>query len=316
MLKEKSFISVVIYLHNNEHVISDFLKNLDDKLNQHFDVYDFTLVNDFSTDASLEQIRATASQLLGNVTIVNMAWMHGEELAILAGKDSAIGDFVYEIESPENDWDVELIWELYTKAMEGFDIVAATPRRGGRLISKLFYRLFRRISHLHMDLSTESITLISRRALNSVLMSKEKFRYRKLLYKLTGFPKTNIAYDPVRRIKPRRRLRDDIVLAFSILTTYSNIGLQIALTLSVMFFSVSVSGGLYAIFAYLTLNSIMEGWTTTMLFLSLGFSGLFFAVALIVKYMSTILNEVQDKPAYKTSIVERLPTATFQSNKS
>lgn len=305
-LKEKNFVSIIIYLHNNGNVIEELLVNLNGFFSERFDTFEFVLVNDASSDDTEKRIDNVRSQINGNINLVNMAWVHGTELAILAGKDAAIGDYVYEIESAVVDWPLSLLDDLYAKCQSGFDVVAATPIGGEKIISRVFYYLFKRISNLKMNLATETVRLVSRRALNAVLMSKEKVRYRKLLYKLTGFPHVNIRYTPVADSSYQHTFRENFVLAMTILTSYSDIGLHISLLLSLIFFCISVVGGLYAVFMYIYLAEVMEGWTTTMLFLSAGFSGLFFLFALSSKYISNILIEVQDKPSYCVAEIKKI----------
>ena len=305
-LKGKNFISIIIYLYNNGDVIEDLLTKLNKFFYERFDAYEFVLVNDASTDDTEARLNNIWGKIYGNIILVNMAWIHGSELAILAGKDAAIGDYVFEIESADLDWPVELLDDLYNKCQSGFDIVAATPIGGEKITSRFFYFIFKRISNHKINLSTETVRLVSRRALNAVLMSKEKVRYRKLLYKLIGFPHININYQPIASKSYDHSFQKNLILALTILTSYSDIGLHISLWLSLLFFGISSIGGLYAIFMYIYLEKIMEGWTTTMLFLSAGFSGLFFLFALSSKYISNILFEVQDKPSYCVSEIKKI----------
>ncbi len=46
--KEKNFISAVVYVHNNEKEIANFLENLNKKLNENFEKYEIICVNDKS----------------------------------------------------------------------------------------------------------------------------------------------------------------------------------------------------------------------------------------------------------------------------
>ena len=59
-LREKNFITNVIYIHNNEEEIFNFLFNLDKFLNKNFEVYDFVIVNDASQDNSRDEIKKAA----------------------------------------------------------------------------------------------------------------------------------------------------------------------------------------------------------------------------------------------------------------
>ena len=74
---------------------------------------------------------------------------------------------------------------------------------------------------------------------------------------------------------------------------------------SIIFFMISVFGGIYSLRSYFILKVTVPGWTAIMLFLSFGFSGMFLSIGILAKYLSTILVEVKDKPLYKVTSVNR-----------
>ena len=57
------------------------------------------------------------------VNIIHMSFYHGLESAMNAGRDIAIGDFVYEFDNVYADFPTELLTEVYEKLLEGNDIV-------------------------------------------------------------------------------------------------------------------------------------------------------------------------------------------------
>lgn len=93
-MKEKTFVSAVVYVYNAERVIRDYLSKLHSALGEKFELFEIILVNDFSTDRSAEVIKEAVKQMSGNVTLLSLAWRHKKELAMLAGTDLAVGDFV------------------------------------------------------------------------------------------------------------------------------------------------------------------------------------------------------------------------------
>lgn len=63
--KEKNFISTVIYVHNNENEIADFLRLLTDWLNRRFEGYEVICVNDASTDCTVKAIEKFSQNIRG-----------------------------------------------------------------------------------------------------------------------------------------------------------------------------------------------------------------------------------------------------------
>lgn len=302
-MKEKVFVSIVTYVYNDELEIRSYMKLLDLYMQGHFENYELLFVNDNSSDGSLKAIRDAAETINGNVTLLNLSRIHGTELAMLAGLHKSIGDFIFEIDKVDSNFPVELIGNLYRTATEkGSDIVSAVPEKQ-KLSSKLFYKLINRLSYLkELGLTTEKVRIVSRRSLNAMLGLKEKIRYRKALYALTGFTKAKILYK--NHSTSSRSLRKDITQGLEILVSFSNIGLKVSHLLSLLFLLFSIFMIAYSIYNYLFNKNIVEGWTTIMIMLSTGFSGVFLIIGLMGEYIARILTEVQDRPFYSTKSVE------------
>ena len=306
-MKEKTFISIVAYAHNSEKTVTQFLENIHDFFFEKFESFEIILVNDASTDKTLELITQYKEKYKGKVTVITTAWKHNCELAMLAGTEMAIGDFIYEIDSTNLEFPIESLWDAYEKSATGFDIVFASPNGKLNMSSKIFYKILGKFSYQKLELRTESFKLITRRALNTVLKSKDKNRYRKIIYRFSGFPTASIYFEPTKKIKSNMSLREKIDLATGILLSFSDIGLKLTLFLSILFFIISVLIGIYTISIYLTERSIVvTGWTTTMLFLSFSFSGMFLILTILGKYLTIILEETKSRPSYFIQSIRRI----------
>ncbi|MGG4394308.1 glycosyltransferase [Paenibacillus thiaminolyticus] len=307
--KEKNFISVVVYMYNSEATISYFLKKLNEIFSEYFNAYEFILVNDDSKDSTVALAREALSDLKENATVINLAWKHGLELAMLAGTDMAIGDFVFEFDSTIINYDLELIIDTYRECLEGYDIVAVSERKHQKLSSRLFYKFLNHISYKKMKLTTETFRIVSRRAINRVSMSKEKIRYRKALYHYSGLNTAVLFYNAsnsMSNVNLGMTTGAKISLGLDVLISNSNIGTRIAGLISSIFLIFAIVAGVYAISVYATLDYIEPGWTTTMLFLSASFAGLFLILFVISKYLTTILFEIQERPSYIFKSIEKV----------
>ncbi len=310
-MKEKTFVSVVVYVYNAQKVVAGFLRELDAYLDSRFEIFEIILVNDYSLDGTRQEIKKAASDLQGTITIINLAWRHKKELAMLAGTDLAIGDFVFELESPRPDYALDLISELYNKAVSGFDVVYAFPKNSTRFKSKLFYWLLNRLSHLNVDEHTETVKIVSRKALNRALLERGKVRYRKVLYKSGGFPTSTLEYLPERRTvgNDEMTLFQKLTLATDVFIVFSNIGTQVAMVFSAISLIISMLIGVYAAYVYLSGQATISGWTTTMLFLSSGFSGVFLTLTIIAKYIGTILTEQRRGNLYTVETIDKISSS-------
>ena len=149
MNKEKNFVSAVVYVRNNEKEIDKFIEELNKVLKNNFLKYEIIFVNDCSTDKSVDVIKdATKNLDTASVSIINMSFYQGKEIAMNAGVDLSIGDFVYQFDTVLIDYDPKIIFDIYKKSLEGFDIVNAVPNKKRKTTSKLFYKIIMLIFHI------------------------------------------------------------------------------------------------------------------------------------------------------------------------
>ncbi len=124
--KEKNFMSAVIYVHNDAERIGDFLQTVLQVLEDNFEHSEVICVNDYSQDNSTDVMKTIGRKTKSaTITVLNMSYFHGKEIAMNAGMDLAIGDFVLEFDTCLLDFEPAEIMKVYRKSLEGFDIVSA-----------------------------------------------------------------------------------------------------------------------------------------------------------------------------------------------
>lgn len=300
-MKHKTYLSVVVYVRNEAGHVEEFLRRVGAHLARTFELYEIIVVDDASSDHTLERARAVALSGSYHVTVVELARRHGVEAGMQAGLERAVGDWILELESSALDFDLPLLDEMYEQAARGFDIVTAAGDQGSAR-SRAFYVVVNRYADLDEPLRTVRVRLTSRRSLSAMLAMKEKVRYRKALYAYVGARQHHIGYVPrpdadVLRIK-RRLDREKTTLAFDVLLSFSGFGLRLAHRLSFTFGLLSLLTIVYALFIYLFKKDVVQGWTTMTVLVSGGFAGLFLVLGVIGEYLSRILVEVRGRPLY------------------
>ncbi len=131
--KEKNFASAVIYVHNAENRIGQFLRLVMEVLEENFEYAEIICVNDSSEDGSLDVIRKIGqSSAAVSVSVVNMSCFHGLEVAMNAGVDLSIGDYVFEFDNTVADFDRSEIMAVYRRALGGDTTSSALFRTAGR----------------------------------------------------------------------------------------------------------------------------------------------------------------------------------------
>ncbi len=307
--KEKNFISAVIYVRNNADILDDFIDKLNKILSEHFLKYELIFVNDGSIDDSVKVIKKrTLSIKNAAVNIINMSFYQGKEMAMNAGIDLAIGDFVYEFDTVYIDYDIETIFKIYEKSLEGYDIVNASPNKRRRTSSAIFYKLFNKYSNYMYNIDTYTFKIISRRAINRIYAVNKTVPYRKAIEASCGLKMNTVKY----KINNNSNSKIDSSLhkerektAIDSLILFTDIAYKMALGLSILMILLVVIVGIYTVFIFINKQPI-EGWTTTMLFLALGFFGIFAILTIIIKYLTVILNLIFKRSNYLIESIEKV----------
>lgn len=299
-VKEKNFISAVVYLHNDGARAVEFCRAASAELDAHFAQYELVVVDDACTDDTVEQLRAWGREQTAPLTILRMSMYHGLENAMNAGLDAAIGDYVYEFDSTELCYPAELIVKAYQTALQGSDIVSVCPRtvRGG---SSLFYKVFNAHSQSAYRLRTDAFRLVTRRAINRVHASSAHLPYRKAAYAASGLKMTDLEFDGRLTIKSKGRFN----LALDSLALYTNAGFKASMTITLCMLVLALAELVYTLVVFATGHPV-AGWTTTMFVITVGFAGLFAVLTIVVKYLSLLLELTFKQQKYLVESIEKL----------
>ena len=307
--KEKNFVSAVIYVHNAENRMEEFLDAVMNVMEINFEHSEIICVNDCSDDESVSVIKKVSERAAStSISVINMSFYHGLELAMDAGMDLAIGDFVFEFDNTNLDFDPDMIMKIYRHSLTGFDIVSASPDKKERLSSNIFYKVFDRFSELSYDMATESFRILSRRVINRISSMNRTIPYRKAIYAASGLKTANIKYDVVRTGNLQKDSKEDRYranLAVDTLILFTEVGYKFSFWMTSLMILISVLMLLYTLGVYFIGHPI-EGWTTTVLFLSVAFLGLFGLLTIIVKYLQIIVDMVFKRKHYTFESIEKL----------
>jgi dolichol-phosphate mannosyltransferase len=303
--KEQNFISLVAYIHNNEDEIQEFYQTINSLLKKHFLNYEIIFVNDASSDQTIERLKEVLEKEEGLLSVITMSYFQGLEKAMQAGVDLAIGDFVYEFDMIAINYPPKLIMDMYFESLKNKDIIVAAEKNSEKWLSKQFYSVFNKYANMQYKLGTQRFRLLSRRAINRVNSMSEHLPYRKASYATAGLNLKRIEYEKTRDIFILPMEDEKIKLAMNNLILFTDFFYKCSLRIAIimMFITLFVVG--YTIFMFITRKTI-EGWTTTMLFLSFGFMGLFTFLTMIIKYMDLLVHLIFTKQKYLIRNIKRI----------
>ena len=256
------------------------------------------MVDDACTDDTVERLRAWGKDQAAPLTILHMSLYHGLENAMNAGLDASIGDYVYEFDSTELCYPAAMIFDAYRTALQGSDIVSVCPKATR---SGLFYRIFNANSHSNYQLRTDAFRLVTRRAINRVHASSAHLPYRKAAYAACGLKMTDLEFDGrVGAGVPHR-----FNLAIDSLALYTDAGFKASVGITLFMLALALAELVYTLVIFATGHPV-AGWTTTMFVITVGFSGLFAVLAIVVKYLSLLLELTFKQQKYLVESIEKL----------
>lgn len=281
---EDNFLSIVIITVDNSKDIIEKLRKLYEFLDQTFRNYEVIVVDNNSTDSTLELLK----EIKRKITIIELPCSHSTQMALSAGVDMAIGDYLIEIPdiSQIRDWSV--IWDLYKKSQDcGVDFVLYAPENNS-LLSKLFYKILNKNikTNGQKGLTSSIATLSSRRGQNKVASGGRKSVNRNVSYVLTGLD--YVVIEGKERYVNRRGMAENVGLFVDTLIFYTNVITRLMSFISIAFLCIAILTAIYSIVVF-NLFETVAGWTSTVLILEVGFAGVFLMFAIISKYLDYIL---------------------------
>ena len=309
--KEKNFVSCVLYLHNDGANIRTFLEAVCGTMERNFEKYEIVCVNDCCIDNTIEEIHKYLEETDSHhvVSMINLSFYQGVEMAMNAGRDLAVGDFLFEFDKCSLDFEPSLIMDVYRRALTGYDVVAAAPKRDVALTSRLFYAVYNLGSRNEHKLRQERFRIISRRAVNRVNQMNAYIPYRKAMYMNCGLKADTMVYDNKTmankgRNREERSTRSS--LALDTLIIFTNVLEKFSMLVSIVLFTVLVIMFGWVVYSIFSTVRPVEGWMSLMTLISFGFFMMSVMLTLIFKYLSVILNMSFKRQRYVIEGVEKL----------
>jgi dolichol-phosphate mannosyltransferase len=296
-------ISVVTPIYGCCENLNSLYERLRDTLSTITEDYEILMVNDASPDNAWEVIKEL-SQKDNRVKGVNLSRNFGQHKAISAGLEYARGEWTVVMDCDLQDQPEDII-KLYGKAIEGYDIVFGRrfERKDSiykKFSSKMFYIVNDYLTENKLDSTVANYSIISRRALDSVLRLKEQNRVYSLFANWVGYKKIEIDIEHAKRPegKSSYTLYKMINLAIDSIVSQSNKPLRLAIKFGFILSLLSFLYGAWLIIRYYAFSIAAEGWTSVMV--SIYFiGGLMFAnMGMLGLYIGKIFDEAKNRPIY------------------
>jgi dolichol-phosphate mannosyltransferase len=297
------FVSVIAPLYNDADIVEAFLDEVAAVLEAHYANYEIVLADDGSTDATADRVQGVLARM-PNVRLMRLSRRFGRDIAISAGLDTVIGDFVV-VMIPESD-PPELIPQMIERCRSGvgiaYGIRAHRPKESPLLSigTRVFYWYFNHVLGVDLPRNSTDFRAYSRQSVNAITRIKDRLRYLRTFGAYVGFGGQPFTYEPRPR-RPRVRGRapgEAVGLAVDMTVANSTRPLRFV---SLLGLGASVVSGLYAVYVLILRtfdHDIVRGWAAQQAFLGLMFAVMFLTLATLCEYVGRLLGEIRDRPLY------------------
>ncbi|RYD85592.1 MAG: glycosyltransferase [Verrucomicrobiaceae bacterium] len=298
-------ISVIVPLHNHGAILPSFLKELSTVLEQHYSYYEILLIDNGSTDES-ERLVDKLINSISRVRYLVLSRWHGKEVAISAGLESAIGDFIVVI-NPDTD-PVEMIPDLVERCRQGSGImygISSQPKHRGlaAVASRGFHFYCRKFLGFDYKQDTTDFCVLSRQIVNALTRIKDRHRFLRIYAARLGYAQEFFSYDIIERIPgaAHEGLFKHLNNALEIAISNSRHPLRVVSRLGLLMSFLNFLYVFYIAGVWIFKRRVAEGWTTASLQHTTMFFFVFLILAILCEYVGRILEETQNRPLYFVS---------------
>jgi glycosyltransferase involved in cell wall biosynthesis len=306
-------LSLVLPIYNEEDVIPELHRRLQDFLAKLPLETEVLFVNDGSRDRSMELLRDIAEGE-ARYRILSFARNFGHQTAITAGVDYARGKAVVVMDADLQD-PPEVVLEMVARWREGFDVVYGRRRkREGEtwfklLTARWFYRVFAAMIPNEVPLDTGDFRLMSRRVVVALRELRETHRFVRGMVAWIGFKQTEVLYDRPGRFAGETKypLRKMVRFAVDGITSFSILPLRFSTYLGMLMSTASVGVIVWALLAKYVFRQTVQGWTAIVIIIAIFASVQLLMIGILGEYIGRIYEEVKRRPLYIVSDTVNLP---------
>ena len=296
-------ISLVIPCYNEEDVLPELRRRLQELVAQYTCPVEVVLIDDGSKDQTWNIINQYATEDTF-IKAIRLSRNFGHQTAITCGLDQTRGEVVVILDADLQD-PPELIPDMIKEWSDGYDVVyGQRKKRAGESLSKkffafAFYRIFEKIAGLQVPKDTGDFRLMDRRAVDALQSLRERHRFVRGMVSWIGYHQKALQYDRPERFAgvTKYPFRKSLFLAIDAITSFTYAPLRLASYLGV---ATSALAFLY-IFVVLFLKVLginFPGYTSIMASILLLGGVQLTVLGILGEYVGRIFEQGQQRPLY------------------
>lgn len=300
---DKSLITVVIPVYNEESHICENISVIRKYLSETGMEFMILLVDDGSTDGTWSRLKGLSKEV-SYIKALRLSRNFGKEAALCAGLEAAEGEACIIMDSdlqhpPELIPEMVRLWKD-----EGYEVVEGVKALRGNesMINKiganLFYNILSKLSGFNIKQASD-FKLLDKKVVSAWRSMKERDTFFRGMSAWVGYNRISIPFNVGTRTEgvSKWSLFNLCRLAVNAITSFSSFPLHIVTFMGVLFLAGALVLGVQTL--YMKLSGIaLSGFTTVILLLLIIGSCLMISLGVIGTYIARIYEEVKCRPRY------------------
>ncbi|MDJ1185318.1 glycosyltransferase family 2 protein [Roseofilum casamattae] len=297
--------SIIIPIYNEEQTIPELYRRTSQVMDRLLAAVELILVNDGSSDGSLELIRDLQEQD-SRVCYLSFARNFGHQIAVTAGLNYARGRVVAILDGdlqdpPELILDMQKLWE------QGYHVVYAQRTRrhqeslGKQWLAYLFYRILQNLADVEIPADTGDFCLLDRRVVDLLNQMPERDRYIRGLRAWVGFEQTAILYERSPRFSGdvKYTFAQSLALGINGIVSFSKVPLRVSTYLGLVAAAIALlMAALVFYWRLVEPTAPINGFATILIALFFLGAVQLVCIGILGEYIGRIYEEVKGRPLY------------------
>lgn len=296
-------ITIIIPFLNEEDNVPNLGSGLINFIDSNRDIlFEIVLVNDGSTDHSVEAIRQT--RFPSATKLISFSQNFGSHAALRAGILHARGAYITFLYADLQD-PVENIVNMFRKAKDGNDIVWANRADTKnsffeRQFSKLYSRLMRNYVNRKYPSKGFDVVMFNNKVKEAVNKNIENNSSVFLQILNMGFKQDFIEYQKLPRQagKSKWTFAKKIKLLIDSFVAFSYAPIRLVSMIGILFFIGGILWTSYIVFRKLVFNDLAAGWPALISILMIGFGITNISLGIIAEYLWRTLDASRKRPVF------------------